>query len=343
MLMCWGLAADDAEANVLFAEGRALEKKGSFRKAASTYMDARHMADSTVLKGNALIAAARSYRKAKLYGSEFDCLEKLIKEHLSGINFTQVVEREYKIGDEFFKGHRDLVVPWIPFIKKEDRTVEIYEAALKNAPCFSDAAESRLRLARMYIDDQKPDDAIRHLNETSKLYPGTDSAKYASLELSSLLLQMSLRGDGDNAYSKQAIEAFDNYLKTYPDSPEVPWVKKARQEVMNRMAKRIHQVGEYYRRTGQKEIAERYFANVVKDYSNTDQANLSEDRLASLDQSYQVPPNREKRYQPYKISYRRASIPEEDAPIIVVPENSENRWLLPIRDLKKSIVREPAK
>ena len=41
--------ADDAEANTLFTEGRALEKQEKFRRAAGRYMDARLMADSPVL------------------------------------------------------------------------------------------------------------------------------------------------------------------------------------------------------------------------------------------------------------------------------------------------------
>ena len=45
--------ADDAEANTLFTEGRALEKQEKFRRAAGRYMDARLRADSPVLKGNA--------------------------------------------------------------------------------------------------------------------------------------------------------------------------------------------------------------------------------------------------------------------------------------------------
>ena len=154
---------------------------------------------------------------------------------------------------------------------------------------------------------------------------------------------MAERGDGDNSYSRQAIEAFDNYLKTYPDSPEVPWVKKAREKVLNLMAKRIHAVGAYYHRTGQDEIAERYLADVVKNYSNTEQANKSEDLLARIDKDYEIPPNRDKRFTPYKVQYRREATPEDAAPIMVVPENSGNRWLLPVRDLKKSIVREPEK
>ena len=86
------LPASDQEANKLLAEGRTKEKDGSYRSAASRYMDAHFMADSSILRGNLLIAAARAKRKAQLYGEEFDCLERLIKEHLSEINFTEIVQ-----------------------------------------------------------------------------------------------------------------------------------------------------------------------------------------------------------------------------------------------------------
>ncbi len=340
-LFSLALAADDQEANEHFARGRDLEKKENYSRAASAYMDARLMADSSVLKGNALIAAARAYRKAKLYGDEFDCLKKLVTEYIGGINFTQVVDRMYKIGDAFFEGHRDVAVSWLPFIKKEDRTLEIYEAALKYAPCADRAAEIRLRVARMYIDDQKPDDAIRHLREIPKLHPGTESAKYAMLELSDLLLQISERGDGDGSYSRQALEAFDNYLKEFPNSPEVPWVMKAREKVRNRIARRIHSVGEYYYQSGKPDLAEKYLADVVKNYSNTKQAAESENLLARIDKEYEILPGQERRYVPYKEAIKINSITPEAHPILITPEESDNRWLLPIRDLRSSVVANP--
>ena len=336
------LAADDQEANDFFSKGRALEKEENYSRAASSYMDARLMADSSVLKGNALIAAARAYRKAKLYGDEFDCLQKLVKEHIGEINFTQVVDRMYKIGDAFFEGHRDVAVSWIPFIKKEDRTLEVYEAALKNAPCAERAGEIRLRVARMYIDNQKPDDGIRHLREISKLHPGTESAKYAMLELSDLLLQISERGDGDGAYSRQALEAFDNYLKEFPDTPQVPWVMKAREKVRNRMAQRIHSVGEFYYHSGKPDLAEKYLADVVKNYSNTSQAAKSENLLAQIDKEYEILPGQQNRYVPYKEAIKTNVISPESQPILITPEESDNRWLFPIRDLRSSMVVNPA-
>ena len=103
-------SASNQEANAFLTQGRDKEKAGSYRRAADRYMDAHFMADSSTLRGNLLIAAARANRKAELYGEEFDCLERLIREHLSEINFTQIIDREYAIGDLFFAGHRDIAV-----------------------------------------------------------------------------------------------------------------------------------------------------------------------------------------------------------------------------------------
>ncbi len=336
VLLAAAAEASDQEANVFFSQGRDREKTESYRSAASRYMDAHFMADSSILKGNALIAAARAYRKAELYGDEFDCLQKLIREHLNEINFTQIVNRQYEIGDLYFEGHRDLFISWIPFIQNEDRTIEIYEAALKNAPCAERAGETRLRLARIYINEQKTDDAIRHLREIPKLHPGTRSAQYAMLELCSLLLQMSERGDGDGSYSRQAVEACDNYLREFPKTPETPWVIKARQTVRNRMAARIHAVGSYYYRSGKPELAEKYLAEVVRNYSTTQQAAESENLLAKIDDEFEVPPGQKHRYRPYKEELKTVPIPDEDQPIMITPEHSGNRWLLPVRNLRKS-------
>lgn len=329
-------AGTDQEANVFFSQGRAREKAASFRRAAARYMDAHFMADSSVLRGNALIAAARAWRKAKLYGEEFDCLQRLIQEHLNQIDFTRIVKRQYEIGDLYFEGHRDLVADWLPFIKKADRTMEIYEAALKNAPCFERAGETRLRLARMYIDGQKCDDAIRHLREIPKLHPGTKAAQYAMLELCSLLLQMSERGDGDGSYGRQALEACDRYLAAFPKTSEVPWVVRTRQKVRNLLAAHLHAVGKFYYRSGRPELAERYLADVVKNYANTKQAAASETLLAKIDREFDLPPGGKRRYRDKREILQRKPLPEEAQPVMITPEESSRRWLLPVRNLRRS-------
>ena len=114
-------------------------------------------------KANALINAARAFRKARKYGDEFDCLQKLAQGHVTRINYYEVVKRQFEIGYKF----------------------------------HPEAPEAMLRLGRLYLDDGKVDQAIRHFSEAIKLHPDTEAARYAALELSNALLTLAKRGDGE--------------------------------------------------------------------------------------------------------------------------------------------------
>ena len=174
-------AKNDATALEVFQKALDLEREGEYRKSAKRYLDAELLTSDKTVKANALSNAARAYRQAELYGKEFDCIERLVSEHMSRIDFTGAVNREYEIADAFFNGHRDAMFEWLPFIKDSNRFLEISEAALRNAPCAEPAGAVRLRLARMYLEDQKPDQSIEKFKEVLRLHPDTDSAYYAEL------------------------------------------------------------------------------------------------------------------------------------------------------------------
>lgn len=341
LLFCWGvfasLTADDAKANEYFNRARAYEQEGRFQKAAGEYRGARLMAKSHTLKGNALIACARNYRKCGLYGEEFDCLELLLKEHLSEVNFALIVEREFEIGDLYFRGHRDAPVSFLPFLTRDDRTMEVYEAALSHAPCSPKGPISRLRLARLYIDAGVVSRAMHHLRMIHTLHPGTKAAHNALLEQINILYQQSRNGDGDNARSRQALKLMDEFEKQYPDSPEMPWVRERGKDILNYMAKRLHAVGSYYNRIGEKATAGRYLGEVVKKYPNTEQANASGELLAEIDSNFTLS-SPAKVYKRPPVPLLKGQFPSEHSPILIVPEGSGNRFLLPVRDLKRSKV-----
>lgn len=336
-LLAW---SDDEQANKSFDDARTAEKNEDYSAAAKAYMAALIYADDPVLKSNALQGAARSYRKKKLYGDEFDCLERLAKEHLNRVNYTEVVDRQYEIADAFFAGHRDTILSWIPFITKEDRATEMYEIALANAPYSEKAPDARLRLGRIYLEAQRANDAIAQFQETIKLYPGTDAARFAFLELCNTYLQLSRKGDGDGAWAKLALESFDEFLSKFPEDPEAPWARRSREEVLSLIAKRLHGLGVYYYRMGKEDIAARYFATVVRDYTNSVDSAESEKYLAKIDKTYEPPTGDIPRKEHEVPVYSRSAIPQEHSPIIVVPENSDGKWLFPIRDLKSDIRRD---
>lgn len=332
------LSATDAEANEYIRNAVKLREEKSFKKAAETYMKAVLMAESMVIKANSLISAAVCYRNAKLYGKEFDCIERLLKEHIAHVNFQRAVERQYEIADDFFNGHRDTAVAWLPFIKDADRTVEFYEKALKNASCAKEAPEAKLRLGRIYQEENKPEKAIARFREILSMHPESNAARYAGLELIHTYIYLSRNGDGDGAWSKLAIGALKDFLEKYPNDPEVPWAKKSLEEINQIDARRLHNIGKYYHRIGRNDLAERYLARVIREHGATENSKDSERLLAEINKNYTPPPPDAPRKEKYVYTFQRNTIPLEREPVMIVPENSDGKWLLPIRNLKQNVV-----
>lgn len=330
-------AKNDASALVVFQKGLDLEREGDYRKAAKRYLDAELLTSDKTVKANALSNAARAYRQAELYGKEFDCIERLINEHMSRIDFTGAVNREYEIADAFFNGHRDAMFEWLPFIKDSNRFLECSEAALRNAPCAESAGAVRLRLARMYLEAQKPNQSIEKFKEVLQLHPGTDSAYYAELGLADVYCQLAERGDGDGRWATLALEQLAHFEENNPEAPEIQWVKEQRLAIDKIQAKRLHELAEYHHRNGRDDLAEHYLNQVVQRYGETEHAIPSEKLLAKIDETYEAPPDTMPRKDPAHYDFVRNPIPLEDSDLLIAPESSDGKWLLPIRDLKKDI------
>ena len=330
-------AKHDADALVVFQKGHDLEREGDFRKAAKRYLDAELLTSDKIVKANALSNAARAYRQAELFGREFDCIERLISEHMSRIDFTKAVNREYEIADAFYQGHRDAMFEWFPFIKDSDRFLECSEAALRNAPCAESAGAVRLRLAQMYLTDQNTEKSIEKFKEVLQLHSGTESAYYAELGLADVYCQLAEHGDGDGRWASLAIEQLDHFTEAYPEAPELQWVREQRQKIDVIQAKRLHDLARYHHRNGRDDLAEHYLSQVVQRYAETEQAIPSEKLLAEIDETYEAPPSSMPRKDPAHYDFTRNPIPLEDADLLIAPENSDGKWLLPIRDLKKDV------
>lgn len=330
-------AKNDAAALEVFQKGLDSERDGDYRKAAKRFLDAELLTSDKTVKANALTKAAHAYRQAELYGKEFDCIERLINEHMGRIDFTGAVNREYEIADAFYKGHRDAMFEWFPFIKDSDRFLECSEAALEHAPCAESAAAVRLRLGGMYLEDQKPEKAIEKFKEVLELHPGSDSAYYAELGLADVYCQLAEHGDGDGRWAKLAIEQLDRFTEAHPEAPELQWVREQRLEIDKIQAKRLHDLARYHHRTGRDDLAERYLSQVVQQYAETEHAIPSEKLLAEIDETYEAPPDSMPRKDPAHYDFVRNPIPLEDSDLLITPENSDGKWLLPIRDLKKDV------
>lgn len=325
------LYADDAEAQTELEKAKAEYAEGDFNAAAAAYKAAELYADSPAIKMKALENAADAYGKAGLKFKQFKCLESLVDGFPDRIDFEKIITQEYKIGNEFTKGHRDISLSWMPWIKDKNRAPEIYEALIRQAPFAKFAPELKFRLGRMYIEEGKNKQALVTLRKLIKQHPKAKEAKYARFELANALVQLANKaGDGDGSYAREAEEVLKETLKLYPKDPETVWIKESIKETDDVRAERLFKLAKFYKSRKNPEAAKRYFNDLIARFPDSDYVDAAEKQLTELDKNYK-PREIEKSKDEYP--YPLSEMNDEREVILIAPEASGGKWLLPIEDL----------
>jgi outer membrane protein assembly factor BamD (BamD/ComL family) len=336
-IFCFSLClkAEDATTTEKFRMALEKQKAGNYVSAADNFLDAEFLAKDIRMKAEAAKEAMKCYRKANLLYKEFTVIERLLNAYPAEVDFGKLVEREYEICDKYFKGHRDPAfwsLRWIPWLAGPDRSEEMLKKALKHAPFAASAPQAKLRLAVLLIEDGKTPDGLKELRELIKDYPKSKYCKFAYLELGNALFQLSQTGDGDGKYNSEALSVFEKFKKTYPKAAEIDWVNKCLLRSKDIQAERLLGIAKFYKRIGRTAPAERYLNDILVQYPDSKSAAASEEILSKLDKSYTPEgfrPELKNRYQQYDV----IPIPSQKSRIIVVPENSNGKFLLPVKDL----------
>ncbi len=325
------VSAGDAEARTCLDKAIIKENTGDFKSAGEEYLAAEHYADDPVLKVNAIQKASECYRKGNFLYKEFECLESLLNAFPSSVDFAATVQREYEIATLFYQGKRDTALSWMPWIKDKDRALETFEAVIKHAPFAKFAPEMRLRLGRLYIDANKIDEATKVFRDVTRMYPKSEEAKFAEFELANILLQKARRGDGDGSYVRQAQDAMRKIIDKYPNAPDVGWAKESIVEADQIAAKRLYGLASFYHRMERDEAAQRYLNELIVAYPDDKISTEAEEFLGKMNQDYK--PSGIEKKEPYTVKYKLEDMPDEKEKIMIVPENSNGKWMLPIEDL----------
>ena len=327
--------AKDIQSTEKFQEGLKKFKAKDYVGAADKFLDAEFLSRSTSMKAAAAKEAMKCYRKANLLYKEFVIIERLLNSYPAEVDFGKLVDREYAIADKYYNGHRDpefWSLRWIPWLTGPDRSEEMLKKALKHAPYAGTAPQAKLRLAVLLIEGEKTKEGLKELRELIKNYPKSKYCKFAYLELGNALFQLSLVGDGDGRYNNEVLSVFKEFIKKYPKAAEIDWIKKCQLRSKDIQAKRLLGIAEFYKRIGRTAPAERYLNDILVKYPDSQSADKSEEMLSQIDKTY-IPegfrPELKSRYQKYDV----IPIPRQTSRIIMVPENSNGKYLYPIKDL----------
>ncbi len=325
-------------------EALACENAGDFYKAAGLYLDAEFLLTDTQHKANALKSAVMCYRRAGALQKEFDTAELLMNRHANQTKYDKLVDRQYDIARAYYNGEREPAfwsLRWIPWLTGPDKTTEMLQKTLKRAPFSSKAPSARLLLAFKLNDEGKVQEAADELRTLIKDYPDAPQRKYAYLALAGVLYHLAESGDGDGSYNRELITLVNQFRTLYPDSAERELADMTLLKAKDVQAERLFGLAQYYKRTGRPEASQRYLNQILRDYPDTAKAEETEALLVKMDDTY-TPDGFREEVAPRIPAYSRHAIPAEDSALLIVPENSNGRFLLPVYDISNKKAPERA-
>lgn len=115
-------------------------------------------------------------------------------------------------------------------------------------------------------------------------YPGSDNADYAMMQIAMVSYKQMEKPDRDQQKTHEAVEKFNDMIRTFPKSPLRPEAEKKLAEVVDRLAKHEHVVARYYMKRKSYNAAVQRLNGLVEQYPNyTERAAVFYDLGQSLD------------------------------------------------------------
>lgn len=146
-------------------------------------------------------------------------------------------EQIFQRGEEFFSK------------KKWTRARTYFSHVYENFPNDPLGRRSLLRVADTYFNQGDPVNLVEaqyKYRDFLNRYPGSESADYAMLQIAMVSYKQMERPDRDQEKTREAVEKFNDMIRTYSRSPLRPQAEKYRQEALDRLAEHEHIVARYY-------------------------------------------------------------------------------------------------
>jgi outer membrane protein assembly factor BamD len=163
-----------------------------------------------------------------------------------------------------------------------ERTVEMYERIIKNAPFGTYAAECQFKIGLAREEQRKFTDAVDAYQLVIDNYPTSSVAANAQYQIGYAWMRASSEGDYDMGAARKAVDAFQDFLVRYPDSDKAVQAQENIQKLSQRQTQGAFSVAQFYETQHQPRAAFIYYNEVIREDPNGPQAQAAKKRIQEL-------------------------------------------------------------
>jgi outer membrane protein assembly factor BamD len=170
--------------------------------------------------------------------------------------------------------------------KKYARARQYYSHVFETYPNDPLGRRALLRVADTYYEQGDPVNLVEaqyKYRDFINRYPGSDRADYAMLQIAMCSYKQMERPDRDQQKTREALDKFNDMLKTFPKSALHADAQKRQNEVVDRLAQHEHIIARYYIKRHSYNAAVQRLNGLVEAYPNyKDRAGVFYDLASAL-------------------------------------------------------------
>ena len=232
-------------------------------------------------------APEAQYRVGKImedqgdFYNAFQAFQKMVTKYPSSDYFSQALNEQYRIANLFLAGKPQRI--WkIPVGPSMQRTIEMYQRIIKNAPYGDYAPQCQFNIGLADEKQRKFTDAVDAYQLVLDNYPTSSVAANAQYQIGYAWMKSSISGDYDMGAAKKATDAFQDYLVRYPNSDKSVQAQENIRRLGQKQTQGAYDIAKFYETQHQTRAAFIYYNEVLREDPNSEQATLAKKRIAEL-------------------------------------------------------------
>jgi outer membrane assembly lipoprotein YfiO len=197
----------------------------------------------------------------------YQAYQKVIDKYLFSERIPQVIEREYKIGEEFMAGHKRKA--WGVALPVENPAIEIFTKVVENSTYGPKAPAAQYKLGLVLKGLLRYYEAEEAFNKVLSNYPDSEWAAAAKFQIASCRAAVSRGPDYDQWATKEAKEKFEEFVEEHPDAVLSRDAEKNIETLREQEAESNYNAARFYEKQKAYDAAKIYYTEIVDNYPNS--------------------------------------------------------------------------
>lgn len=258
-----------------------LEKKGDLQNAYKAYRGLVRRWPLSFSAPEAQFKIASLEEAKGEFWQAYKSYQKMIEKYPSSTFFDQALERQFAIGNLYLAGEPARL--WkIPLGPSMEKTIEIYESVIKNAPYGKYAPQAQFKIGLANEKAKKYNEAVKAYNSIIDKYPGNDIVDDAQYQIGYAWMRASSEPDYDQSAAEKSIESFQDFLVRYPTSEKAAAAKANIEMLQGRRTQGAFNIAQFYEKQGNIKAAFIYYNEVVRQNPNSEQSKEAKQKIDAL-------------------------------------------------------------